>query len=179
MKDLYELFFIFARIGGLTFGGGYAMLPLLQKEVVELRNWVTEEELLDYYAIGQCTPGIIAVNTATFIGYKQKKIPGAIVATLGVCFPSVIIITIIAMFLKGVMETAVVRHAFAGIRICVCVLIIRAVVKLLNKAVIDKLTLTFFIAVLLVSLFSNISSIYVICVAGISSFVIKTIRGKA
>lgn len=177
MKELYELFMIFARIGGLTFGGGYAMLPLLQKEVVEQRHWVTEEELLDYYAIGQCTPGIIAVNTATFIGYKQKKILGAIVATFGVCAPSLIIITIIAMFLQNVMETAVVRHAFVGIRICVCVLIINAVVKLLGKAVIDKMTCVFFVVVILVSLLFPISSIYIICGAGLISLILKANRG--
>lgn len=176
MKELYDLFVIFARIGGLTFGGGYAMLPLLQKEIVEQRQWVTEEELLDFYAIGQCTPGVIAVNTATFIGYKQKKISGALVATLGVCFPSVVIISVIAMFLKNYMDTDVVRHGFAGIRICVCVLIISAVVKLFNKAVVDKLTFGFFITVVLISVFLQISSIYIISAAGIISLIIKTVR---
>ena len=94
MKELFDLFFTFARIGGLTFGGGYAMLPMLQREVVEKRNWATEEEIMDYYAIGQCTPGIIAVNTATFVGYKTKGLLGGILATLGVVFPSLVIISI-------------------------------------------------------------------------------------
>ena len=101
MKTLIDLFFTFCRIGGLTFGGGYAMLPMIQKEIVEEKKWATEEEVLDYYAVGQCTPGIIAVNTATFIGYKVQGIIGAIVATLGVVFPSLIIITIIAALLKN------------------------------------------------------------------------------
>ena len=104
MKILLDLFLTFARIGGLTFGGGYAMLPLLQKEVVEVKHWSTEEELMDYYAIGQCTPGIIALNTATFIGYKNKGILGAIVASLGVVFPSLVIITIIYLFLKDLVR---------------------------------------------------------------------------
>ena len=95
MKELWELFIVFAKIGGFTFGGGYAMLPILQREVVENRNWATSEELMDYYAIGQCTPGIIAVNTATFIGYKRKGIIGGIVATIGCVFPSLVIIMII------------------------------------------------------------------------------------
>ena len=82
MKELLDMFLTFARIGGFTFGGGYAMLPMLQKEVVNGRHWATDEELMDYYAIGQCTPGIIAVNTATFVGYKNRGIPGAIAATL-------------------------------------------------------------------------------------------------
>ena len=96
MKQLLELFLTFAKIGGFTFGGGIAMLPMLQKEIVEKKNWATQEELMDYYAIGQCTPGIIAINTATFVGYKQKGTIGGIVATLGMAFPSVVIITIIA-----------------------------------------------------------------------------------
>jgi len=95
MKELLDMFLTFARIGGFTFGGGYAMLPMLQKEVVNGRHWATDEELMDYYAIGQCTPGIIAVNTATFVGYKNRGIPGAIAATLGVIAPSLVIIMII------------------------------------------------------------------------------------
>ena len=96
MKELWSMFFAFARIGGLTFGGGYAMLPMLQREVVEKRGWATEEELMDYYAIGQCTPGVIAVNTATFIGQKYRGDLGGIVCTLGVVFPSLIIISLLA-----------------------------------------------------------------------------------
>ena len=119
MNKLLDLFFTFARIGGLTFGGGYAMLPMLQKEVVEKRKWATEEEIMDYYAIGQCTPGIIAVNTATFVGQSTAGIAGGIFATLGVVFPSLIIITLIAAFLQNFAELAVVQYAFSGIRVCV------------------------------------------------------------
>lgn len=178
MKELYELFMMFARIGGLTFGGGYAMLPLLQKEVVEQRGWVTEEELLDYYAIGQCTPGIIAVNTATFIGYKRKKTLGAIIATLGVCFPSVVIITVIAMFLRNIMDRPFVIHAFAGIRICVCALIISAVAKLVKKAVIDLPTLLLFLAAIGVSISTEISPVFIIVGAAVISLVIRMGRGS-
>ena len=101
MNELLSLFLTFARIGGLTFGGGYAMLPMLQKEVVEAKQWATEEELMDYYAIGQCTPGIIAINTATFIGYKRKGLAGALFATYGVVAPSWVIIMIIAAFISN------------------------------------------------------------------------------
>ena len=104
MKELLDMFLTFARIGGFTFGGGYAMLPMLQKEVVNGRHWATDEELMDYYAIGQCTPGIIAVNTATFVGYKNRGIPGAIAATLGVIAPSLVIIMIIAAFISNFIE---------------------------------------------------------------------------
>lgn len=116
MKELLDMFLTFARIGGFTFGGGYAMLPMLQKEVVNGRHWATDEELMDYYAIGQCTPGIIAVNTATFVGYKNRGIPGAIAATLGVIAPSLVIIMIIAAFISNFIELSFVSSAFAGIR---------------------------------------------------------------
>ena len=130
MKLLFELFFVFAKIGVMTFGGGYAMLPILQREIVEKKKWTTDEELMDYFAVGQCTPGVIAVNTATFIGQKMKGILGGIVATLGVVFPSLSIISILAGVIEAFSHIQWVQHAFGGIRICVCVLIANAVVKL-------------------------------------------------
>ena len=138
MKTLIDLFFTFCRIGGLTFGGGYAMLPIIQKEIVEEKKWATEEEVLDYYAVGQCTPGIIAVNTATFIGYKVHGIIGAIVATLGVVFPSLIIITIIAALLKNFANYSIVQHAFSGIRVVVIALIVSAILKLAKTSIKTK-----------------------------------------
>lgn len=176
MKDLFQLFFSFARIGGFTFGGGYAMLPMLQKEIVEKFGWVTEDELMDYYAIGQCTPGIIAVNTATFVGYKLKKIPGAIAATLGVITPSIIIITLIAAFLQNFAEFAVVRHAFNGIRAAVCVLVFNAVMKLAKKSVVDKVTLVICITVLAVSLFTDISPAIMVVLAGGAGYLAKRLQ---
>ena len=128
MKELFELFWLFAKMGSVTFGGGYAMLPILQRELVENRGWVTNEELADFYAVGQCTPGIIAVNTSTFIGEKRRGIAGGIAATLGFVFPSLIIISLIAAFLSNFAELAVVKNAFAGIQVCVCVLILNAVI---------------------------------------------------
>ena len=135
MKELWKMFWAFARIGGLTFGGGYAMLPMLQKEVVEKNGWATEEELMDYYAIGQCTPGVIAVNTATFVGQKSRGTAGALFCTLGVVFPSLVIITLIAAFLSNFAHLPLVQNAFAGVRVCVCVLIFNAVTKLWKKSV--------------------------------------------
>lgn len=178
MKELIYLFLLFARIGGLTFGGGYAMLPILQRELVENRGWVTEEELADYYAIGQCTPGIIAVNTATFIGAKRKGVIGGIIATLGVVTPSVIIISIIAAFLQNFADLPVVLHAFAGIQVCVCVLILNAVLKLWKKAVIDKITLIIFLIVALGSVFTNISPVIYVVLAAVAGIVIQNIRAK-
>ena len=112
MKELWKLFYTFATVGVTTFGGGYAMLPALQREVVEKRGWATEEEVMDWYAIGQCTPGVIAVNTATFVGQKQKGVLGGIAATLGVVFPSLVIITIIAAFIRNFADLPAVQNAF-------------------------------------------------------------------
>lgn len=173
MNKYADLFFTFARIGGLTFGGGYAMLPMLQREVVEKRAWATEEELMDYYAIGQCTPGIIAINTATFVGQKAAGDLGGIVATLGVVAPSLVIISIIAAFIQNFAELAAVRNAFAGIRVCVCVLIFNAVVKLWKKSVIDKPTLAVFLAVLAGSALTNISPIIFVIVAACFGVILK------
>ena len=178
MNTYLDLFLTFARIGGLTFGGGYAMLPMLQKEVVESRHWATEEELMDYYAIGQCTPGIIAVNTATFVGRKVKGDLGGIVATLGVVAPSLVIITVIAAFLQNFADYAVVKNAFAGIRVCVCVLIFNAVIKLWKKSVIDKPTLVICLVVILGSVFLNLSPILFVVVAGVAGAVIKSVQAK-
>ena len=127
MKELIELFLAFARIGGLTFGGGYAMLPMLQREVVENKKWATEAELMDYYAVGQCIPGVIAVNTAVFVGNKVRGLLGAIAASLGVISPSIAIIVAIAAFIQSFSELEIVQNAFAGIRVAVCVLILTAV----------------------------------------------------
>ncbi len=135
IKELFALVVSFFKIGIMTFGGGYAMLPMLQRELVENRKWVTEEEILNYFAIGQCTPGVIAVNTATFVGYKRCKIPGAIFATIGVVLPSMIIITIIAAVLSNFAHIPAVQHAFAGIRIAVSALIVASVIKLIKTNV--------------------------------------------
>ena len=175
MKELLDMFFTFARIGGLTFGGGYAMLPMLQEEVVEKRGWATEDELMDYYAVGQCTPGVIAVNTATFIGYKQKGIPGSIFATAGVISPSILIIGIIAAFIRNFAELAAVKNAFAGIRVCVCVLIFNAVTKLYKKAVIDLPTTVIFVLVFLGSVLFDVSPAVYVVLAGAAGILIRNL----
>jgi len=166
MKLLGELFLAFARVGVMTFGGGYAMIPILEREIVDRHGWATEEELMDYYAVGQCTPGVIAVNTATFIGYKTAGAVGGVIATLGVVFPSLVIITVIAGVLTAFADVPAVRSAFAGIRVCVCVLIFNAVLKLWKKAVVDRFTLALFLAVFLLSVFLSVSPVvFVVCCA--------------
>lgn len=174
MPLLLDLFCAFFRIGLFTFGGGYAMLPLLQREIVEKKKWATEEELLDYFAVGQCTPGIIAVNTATFVGFKEKKLSGAIFATLGIVSPSLVIITVIAALLSNFAHIAAVQNAFAGIRVAVCVLILNSIVKLWKKSVVDKLTLGVFIAVFLGSvLLSHVSPVVFIVAAAVLGIVVR------
>ena len=180
MKLLWQLFLSFARVGVMTFGGGYAMIPILEREIIDRHGWATEEELMDYYAVGQCTPGVIAVNTATFIGYKTAGTLGGIVATLGVVFPSVVIITLIAGVLTSFAEVPAVKSAFAGIRVCVCVLIFNAVLKLWKKAVVDKATLVLFLLVFGLSVFFSISPIVfvVVCAAAGIALTRMGVRGK-
>ena len=154
--NLYvDLFWTFAKIGVCTFGGGYAMLPILQRELVEKRGWVGEEELSDYFAIGQCTPGIIAVNTATFVGHKKKGASGGVAATLGLVFPCLVIIILIAAFLQNFAELPAVIHAFNGVRACVCALILSSVLKLRKSTVIDPPTLCIFVVVLVLAVVGN------------------------
>ena len=180
MKLLWQLFLAFARVGVMTFGGGYAMIPILEREIVDRHGWATEEELMDYYAVGQCTPGVIAVNTATFIGYKTAGTLGGIVATLGVIFPSVVIITVIAGILTSFAEVPAVRSAFAGIRVCVCVLIFNAVLKLWKKAVVDKATLALFLGVFLLSAFLDISPVIFVVFCAAAGILLTRwgVRGK-
>ena len=174
MPLLLDLFCAFFRIGLFTFGGGYAMLPLLQREIVEKKHWATEEEMLDYFAVGQCTPGVIAVNTATFVGFKEKKLSGAIFATLGVVSPSLVIITVIAALLSNFAHIAAVQNAFAGIRVAVCVLILNSIVKLWKKSVVDKLTFAVFLAVFIGSvLLSHVSPVVFIVAAAVLGIVVR------
>ncbi len=178
MKLLLEMFLAFAKVGVMTFGGGYAMLPILQREIVDIKGWATEEELMDYFAIGQCTPGVIAVNTATFIGQKNKGIPGGIVATLGVVFPSLVIIGLLAGVIEAFSHIVWVQNAFGGIRVAVCVLILNAVVKLYKKAVVDKATFCIFLAVALGSILIDVSPVIYVVLAAVAGIALKTMGGK-
>ena len=160
------------------FGGGLAMLPLLQRELVVNKKWVTDEEIVDYYAIGQCTPGIIAVNTATFVGQKKKGVLGGIIATLGIVFPSLVIITIIAAFLQGFADVPQVKSAFSAIRICICVLILNSVIKLCKKTISDAPAAIIFLLVMAGSLFLKVSPVFFVLGAGICGVVIKSLGVK-
>ena len=193
MKKYLELFLVFAKIGVCTFGGGYAMLPILQRELVESRDWATEDELADYYAVGQCTPGIIAVNTATFVGSSQAGVAGGVVATLGLVFPSVIIILIIAAFLQNFMHIEWVGHAFNGIRAGVVALILSSVIKLLKGAVKDVATGVIYAVVLILSVVGTLvtlpdnsfgvfldylcSPVVLVVLAGVAGLCVRAAKG--
>lgn len=166
MKELIELYLAFFRIGGLTFGGGLTMLPMLRYELEEKKHWVTEDELLDYYAIGQCTPGIIAVNVATFVGFKRKGIPGAIFSTLGMISPSLIIVSILAMFLDQFMSSRIVAHAIAGVKVVVCALMLNTVITLAKKSFVSPLCVVIGVVTFLLAVFTSVPSVLLVIGAG-------------
>jgi len=175
LKELLELFIAFARVGVMTFGGGYAMLPMLQRELVDTRGWVTEEDLMDYFAIGQCTPGIIAVNVATFVGQKRRGTIGAIVASLGIVFPSVVIISVLAGIIVNLSGLPWVQNAFAGIRACVCVQIFNAVLKLAKKALVDPWTAALFVLVFILSMVLDVSPVVFVLLSGTAGVIIHAL----
>lgn len=176
VKKLLQLFLTFAKIGGITFGGGLTMLPLLTKEIVEKRKWATEEQLLDYYAVGQCTPGIIAVNTATFIGYYQAGVLGGIFATVGMVTPSIIIIVTVAAVLQQFMDYQIVASALMGIRAVVCALLAHTVITLGKKSLIDAVSVVLFIIGLALCFVFDITPIIVVIVGGVAGLILNKIR---
>lgn len=166
------------NIGAFTFGGGYAMLPLMQKELVEKRHWVTDEELLDYFAIGQCTPGVIAVNTASFVGYKLKGIPGAIVSTISIILPSFIIINIIAKFIEMFADNIYVLHALNGIRIAVCVLMTVSLTKMAKKSVKNYFHVAIVLITFIATYFFDISTVTMLVVIMVIALAIYALKER-
>jgi chromate transporter len=177
MRELALLFVVFARVGVTTFGGGYAIMPILDRELVKKRGWASHEELLDYYAIGQCTPGVIAVNTATFIGYRRAGAPGGIAATLGLAFPSTVIICAIAAALSNFASLPAVQHAFAGVRVCVCVLIGNTLAGMWKNSVPDRPAAAVFAAVFILSAFFSLPAAALVLASGAVGFALSTARG--
>lgn len=172
-KKLIDLYISFFKIGGLTFGGGLAMLPMLQREVVWKHAWCTEEELLDIYAIGQCTPGIIAVNTATYVGYQQAGFPGSVAGTLGMISPSLIIICLVASILNNFIHMPAVLHALAGIRIVVCALMLNTVFTMAKKGIVDKLGALVFAIAFLLACFTPVPTAVIVVLAGVTGVIAK------
>ena len=176
VKNLLSLFLTFAKIGSITFGGGLTMLPLLTREIVQKKKWATEEELLDYYAVGQCTPGIIAVNTATFIGYYQAGVLGGIFATLGIVTPSVIIITVVASVLQNFMDYPIVASALTGINAIVCALLAHTVITLGKKSLVNLVSAVLFIIGLVACFIFDITPILLVIFGGIVGIISTKIK---
>ena len=176
MKELKELYWAFFRIGGLTFGGGLTMLPMLKYELVEKREWVSEEQLLDCYAIGQCTPGIIAVNTATYVGYLRKGVAGGISATLGMVSPSVIIITLVALCLESCMDNVWLQHALMGVRGVVCALMLNTVIMLAKKSLVSPITYVICVLAFIAAMFTDMPLIIIVLLAGFFGILLE--KGK-
>jgi len=171
-----KLFLSFAYIGLFTFGGGIAMLPMFQRELVEKQKWLTEKEMVDLFSIGQCLPGIIAANTAIFVGYKTKGVLGGIVAALGVIVPSVTIVLIVAMLITNLADYPIVQRAFAGLRVCVSVLIINAVLKLRKHSIIDWPSALICAIVFVLAVFAFLPIPILIITAGICGMIISSLR---
>ncbi|MBR7179873.1 MAG: chromate transporter [Oscillospiraceae bacterium] len=177
MLSLWKLYWVFAQMGAVCFGGGYAMLSLVQRVIVEEHGWTTEEELMDYYAIGQCTPGVIAVNVSTFIGHKLRGVPGAIAASLGFISPSILIITVIAAFLESFASNVYVAHALAGIRVCVCVLIFNSALALGKKAVKTPIAWGIFLVTVFLAFFTEVPTVAIVLGAGIVGYILYLMGG--
>lgn len=167
MNILLDLYLTFARIGLFTFGGGYAMLPLLEREVVDKKKWASRDDILDYYAIGQSTPGIIAINTATFCGYSQAGDIGGIIASLGFITPSIIIILIIANFLEKFADIVWIQHAFAGIRVGVSALVFYSVLKMIKSNANTPLKFAIFLLTFAAIAFLSVSPVIIVIIVGV------------
>lgn len=135
IKNLFNLYFSFAKIGTFTIGGGLAMMPMMQAELIKKRKWITDEELIDYYAVGQSTPGIVAVNVATFVGYKQMGIVGGIFATLGMVTPSLVIIMILAGIINSINDFPIIQKALKGINVAVAALLTSTIINFMKKTI--------------------------------------------
>lgn len=178
MSEYLSILWSFMKIGALTFGGGYAMLPILQREIVEKQQWATEAEIMDYYAMGQCLPGIIMVNTSIFIGRQRKGTLGGILAAIGAFLPSLFIITVIATGLTAFADYPAIKNAFAGIRVCVVILILNAIVKLWSKAIVDYKCIIIFSVVCSLSIFTSWSPVVFVVAAAFLGISIKHFEGR-
>lgn len=181
MTPYWDIFLTFTRIGGLTFGGGYSMLPMLQREAVEKKGWISEQDLLDSFSISQVLPGMIAINCAIFVGNRVRGWRGSLMAALGVAFPSLLIITLIAALISNFVDLPSVQHAFAGIRACVFVLIIQAIIKLAKGAVVDWFSLLLCLMVFGLSMTTRLNPVIFVLGAGLLGFLWRQLRreGKA
>src|SRR6056297_1193135 len=178
MQKLFRIFLVFFKIGSFTFGGGYAMLPIIKRELVDNLGWIEENDIYNYYAIGQSTPGIIAVNTATMTGYSLSGFKGALAATSGFVMPSLIIITLIASYFKRFQQINLFQHAFAAIQIAVVALIIDIVIKMWQKSDKSKISLIIFMLSFLLLVVFDLSPVYIILASAAAGILIQYLRGN-
>jgi len=153
MKEYLDIFVTFLKMGAMTFGGGYAMIPVVERELIKKKGWIPIEEVMDYYTVSQIIPGILAVNLSTFVGYKRKGIMGGIIAPIGFVLPGITFILILALFISNFADIPVVRHAFAGIRLAVGALILDTVIKLVKGVLKEFKSLAIYIVVFVLSVF--------------------------
>ena len=179
MNIFFSLFLTFFKIGAFTFGGGYAMFPIFVRELSEKKNWVTEQDLVDCYAIGQCTPGVIAVNTASFVGYKTKGVWGAIVSTLGMITPSIIIITFIAALIGNFSDNEIVASALSGIRVAVCGMMMVTIYRLIRKNIVDIFSAIIAVLTFIVMVWLNVSAIYAVIASAVIGILVSIARRKS
>jgi chromate transporter len=170
LKEYTELFFTFLKLGCITFGGGYAMIPVVERELIKKRGWVTMEEVMDYYTIAQITPGIIAINLSTFIGYKRKGVLGGTLATIGFVLPGIALTVLAAFFIRNIEEYPAAVHAFTGIRIAVGALILDTVIKMVRGIFKDAGAVIIYIAAFVLSFVWSVSPMIVILVSGLAGF---------
>lgn len=175
---LFSMFITFFKIGAFTFGGGYAMIPIIQEEIVDKKKWIDDDEFMDAIAVAQGSPGPVAVNTSIYVGYKIKGLPGAISATLGTVLPSLLIILAIAMFFYQYRENAIIDKVFLGIRPAVVALILSAVYKMMKKSKFGYKMLLISLGTVLIIVFFSISPIYLIIAAGIGGIVYNKVKVK-
>ena len=178
MKEYLELYWAFFRIGGFTFGGGLSMLPMLKYELVEKKQWIDEDTLLDCYAVGQCTPGIIAVNTATYVGYLKKGLLGSIAGTAGMISPSILIITLLSMCLSNILDNVWIQHALMGIRGVVCALMLNTVISLPKKSLVSPLCVGIAIAALALAMFTNVPTVLIVLCAALLGILCEKVKSE-
>jgi chromate transporter len=178
MKEYFDLFVTFLKLGVLTFGGGYAMIPVVERELIKKKSWTDMDEVMNYYTIAQVTPGIIAVNLSTFIGYKRKGPLGGFLATVGFVLPGVIFITIIAICLRSFADLPAVQHAFTGIRVAVGALILDTVIKMVKGVFKNWKALVIYITAFALSFFRNVSPVLLVIASGVVGLLVFWPKSK-
>lgn len=177
-RQFLELYLAFVKIGAFTFGGGLAMMPIMQRELIEKRGWLTEEELIDYFAIGQSTPGIIAVNVATFVGYKRLGWFGGIIGTLGVVTPSWVIIMILAGAISSVDKYPLAQKALRGINVAVAALLTSVIVKFSKKTIKNLWNAFFMLLAFVLIYFLKVQSVWIIIASLITGSLLTLYKQK-